>query len=157
MLEGAGAVEGAGAGLVGAAVGAGVEGAAVDPLVAGEGEELVAGGGRSNGLAPPAAPGSVGKVEAGEDPPAPPPVPPGEVEPGVVPVGATCPDSLGNPPSSQADKPWFESTTKSMLMTNHTIAVMIVILVKTSPALVPNALEPPAPPNAPARPPPFPR
>ena len=32
-----------------------------------------------------------------------------------------------------------------------------VILVNTSPALVPNALEPPTPPNAPASPPPFPR
>ena len=36
-------------------------------------------------------------------------------------------------------------------------ATLIVILVKTSPALVPKALEPPTPPKAPARPPPLPR
>lgn len=36
-------------------------------------------------------------------------------------------------------------------------AVMMVIRVKTSPALAPNALEPPIPPSAPARPPPRPR
>jgi hypothetical protein len=35
-------------------------------------------------------------------------------------------------------------------------AVIIVIRVKTSPALVPNALWPPAPPKAPAKPPPLP-
>jgi hypothetical protein len=36
-------------------------------------------------------------------------------------------------------------------------AVMIVIRVKTSPALAPKALDPPMPPSAPARPPPRPR
>jgi hypothetical protein len=36
-------------------------------------------------------------------------------------------------------------------------AVMIVMRVNTSPALAPNALEPPIPPSAPASPPPRPR
>jgi len=37
------------------------------------------------------------------------------------------------------------------------VATITVILVKTSPALVPKALWPPMPPKAPARPPPLPR
>ena len=44
-------------------------------------------------------------------------------------------------------------------MTHNTIqmpATTIVIFVKRSPALVPNALCPPAPPSAPAKPPPLP-
>ncbi len=36
-------------------------------------------------------------------------------------------------------------------------AVTTVTLVNVSPALVPNALDPPTPPKAPASPPPFPR
>ena len=39
----------------------------------------------------------------------------------------------------------------------QTPAEIMVTRVNTSPALVPKALEPPAPPKAPARPPPFPR
>src|SRR3954452_23532777 len=44
-----------------------------------------------------------------------------------------------------------------MLMRIQMSAVIIVTRVKTSPALVPKALEPPAAPKAPARPPPLPR
>jgi hypothetical protein len=52
---------------------------------------------------------------------------------------------------------WLFKITKSMLKTIQTDATTIVIFVKTSPAFVPNALEPPTPPNAPANPPPLPR
>jgi hypothetical protein len=48
-------------------------------------------------------------------------------------------------------------TTSSMAMSIQTVAVITVILVNVSPALVPNALDPPTPPKAPARPPPLPR
>ena len=44
-----------------------------------------------------------------------------------------------------------------MFSTIQTTAMIIVTRVKTSPALVPKALEPPTPPKAPARPPPLPR
>ena len=44
-----------------------------------------------------------------------------------------------------------------MLRTIQTEAATIVTRVKTSPALVPKALEPPTPPKAPASPPPLPR
>jgi hypothetical protein len=48
-------------------------------------------------------------------------------------------------------------TTSSINDRIQPIATPIVIFVNTSPALVPNALEPPTPPNAPAKPPPLPR
>ncbi len=48
-------------------------------------------------------------------------------------------------------------TTRSMAMSIQIDAVTIVIRVKVSPAFVPNALEPPTPPKAPASPPPLPR
>src|SRR5271166_4947181 len=48
-------------------------------------------------------------------------------------------------------------TTSSMAMSIQIDAVTTVIRVKVSPALVPNALEPPTPPKAPASPPPLPR
>ena len=48
-------------------------------------------------------------------------------------------------------------TTRSMAMRIQTDAVITVIRVKMSPALVPKALEPPTPPKAPASPPPLPR
>src|SRR5271157_1408383 len=48
-------------------------------------------------------------------------------------------------------------TTSSMAMSIQIDAVITVIRVKVSPALVPNALEPPTPPKAPASPPPLPR
>jgi len=48
-------------------------------------------------------------------------------------------------------------TTRSMAMSIQIAAVTTVIRVKVSPALVPNALEPPTPPKAPASPPPLPR
>jgi hypothetical protein len=48
-------------------------------------------------------------------------------------------------------------TTSSMAMRIQTDAVITVTLVNVSPALVPNALDPPTPPNAPAKPPPLPR
>ena len=48
-------------------------------------------------------------------------------------------------------------TTRSMAMRIQIEAVTTVILVNMSPALVPNALEPPTPPKAPASPPPLPR
>src|SRR3954465_918241 len=44
-----------------------------------------------------------------------------------------------------------------MLRKIQTVATTIVTRVKTSPDLVPKALEPPTPPKAPARPPPLPR
>src|SRR5215831_5814828 len=49
------------------------------------------------------------------------------------------------------------STTRSIAVRIQPIATPMVIRVKTSPALVPKALEPPTPPKAPARPPPLPR
>ena len=51
----------------------------------------------------------------------------------------------------------FERITRSMFSAIQIAAVIMVTRVKTSPALVPKALEPPAPPKAPARPPPLPR
>lgn len=60
--------------------------------------------------------------------------------------------------SAKADRGLkFMLQTKIMLSANQRMAVPMVILVKTSPARVPKALEPPMPPKAPARPPPFPR
>src|SRR5262249_3350328 len=51
----------------------------------------------------------------------------------------------------------FMRTTSSIAVTIQPTATKMVMRVKTSPALVPKALEPPTPPNAPARPPPLPR
>jgi hypothetical protein len=48
-------------------------------------------------------------------------------------------------------------TTRIIAIKIQIAAVTMVILVNVSPALVPNALEPPAPPKAPASPPPLPR
>jgi hypothetical protein len=48
-------------------------------------------------------------------------------------------------------------TTSSMAISIQTDAVITVTRVKVSPALVPNALDPPTPPKAPASPPPLPR
>ena len=54
-------------------------------------------------------------------------------------------------------RPWLSSTTRSMARTDpDRPATTMVTLVKTSPALVPKALDPPTPPKAPASPPPLP-
>ena len=63
--------------------------------------------------------------------------------------------------ASGAPKIWADfrlvRTTRSMPMSIQIAAVTTVTLVNVSPALVPKALEPPTPPNAPASPPPLPR
>lgn len=51
----------------------------------------------------------------------------------------------------------FISKTRALPSTNQTKKTTTVIFVKTSPARVPNALDPPSPPRAPASPPPRPR
>lgn len=66
--------------------------------------------------------------------------------------------SVSDSPSSNAEiDTRFTNTTSIIAIPNQTIAVHIVTRVKTSPALAPNALDPPMPPNAPASPPPRPR
>jgi len=59
--------------------------------------------------------------------------------------------------SGKASDPRLDRITRIINITIQIRAVIIVILVKTSPAFVPNALDPPAPPKAPASPPPLPR
>lgn len=77
--------------------------------------------------------------------------PPGD--PGAVELGTRVLVSV-----PQADSPpRFDRITSSMFMTIQKAATDMVTRVKTSPAFVPNALEPPMPPKAPARPPPLPR
>ena len=49
---------------------------------------------------------------------------------------------------------WLAQYTAATQTAIQIAAVTIVMRVNTSPALAPNALEPPAPPNAPAKPPP---
>ncbi len=66
--------------------------------------------------------------------------------------------SVSESPSSNAEiETRFTNTTSIIAIRNQTIAVHIVTRVKTSPALAPNALDPPIPPKAPASPPPRPR
>jgi hypothetical protein len=91
----------------------------------------------------------------------------GDVEPASASAGFALPRDDEEPSSLDcevgASVPQAEAvrrlviTTRSMAIKIQTEAVTTVIFVKVSPALVPNALDPPTPPNAPASPPPFPR
>lgn len=69
--------------------------------------------------------------------------------------GIVGPEGVADEPSTS---PWcFDQKSAIKQMAIHIEAVTTVIRVNTSPAFAPNALEPPMPPSAPAKPPPRPR